>query len=203
MKLTTITITLLLPTLALAEPQPRPPGPGGSCGHGWLSSGSFCVPQDAVSKPPNGNSPWVPAQRPVKSRGKTKGVRYVTDKPTEGKHMNDDDERPWERDEDAWIADRRKSGLIRDITDECIARERFRSYNATMKALADKRSRPRRVSAPRKPPSLTRALREAKKAGVNVAAATITSQGVALTFGEAATGSDANPWDEVLKNVAN
>jgi hypothetical protein len=61
MKLTTIMFALLLPTLALAEPQPqpRPPAPGGSCGHGWLSSGSFCVPaqgaQDAVPKQPGGS----------------------------------------------------------------------------------------------------------------------------------------------------
>jgi hypothetical protein len=54
MKLITTTIMVLLPTFALAQPLPlpKPPGPGGSCGHGWLSSGSFCVPtqgaQDAV-----------------------------------------------------------------------------------------------------------------------------------------------------------
>jgi hypothetical protein len=54
----------LAPTLALAAPlpQPKPPGPGGSCGHGYVSSGSFCVPrqgaQDAIPKPPNGTCPW-------------------------------------------------------------------------------------------------------------------------------------------------
>jgi hypothetical protein len=39
-------------------PLPKPPGPGGSCPHGYLSSGSYCVPsqgaQDAVPKPPTG-----------------------------------------------------------------------------------------------------------------------------------------------------
>jgi hypothetical protein len=25
-------------------PLPKPPGPGGSCPHGYLSSGSYCVP---------------------------------------------------------------------------------------------------------------------------------------------------------------
>jgi hypothetical protein len=43
-------------------PQPKPLGPGGSCPHGYLASGSFCVPsqgaQDAVPKPPNGSCPW-------------------------------------------------------------------------------------------------------------------------------------------------
>jgi hypothetical protein len=54
----------LLPTLTLAEPlpQPKPVGPGGSCPHGWMSSGSSCVPsqgaQDAIAKPPNGTCPW-------------------------------------------------------------------------------------------------------------------------------------------------
>jgi hypothetical protein len=54
----------LLPTLTLAEPlpQPKPAGPGGSCPHGWVSSGSYCVPsqgaQDAIAKPPNGTCPW-------------------------------------------------------------------------------------------------------------------------------------------------
>ena len=37
-------------------------GPGGSCPHGYLASGSYCVPsqgaQDAVTKPPNGTCPW-------------------------------------------------------------------------------------------------------------------------------------------------
>ena len=62
MKLTTtILLVLLLPTLALAQPLPlpKPLGPGGSCPHGWLSSGSYCVPsqgaQDAIPKPPGGS----------------------------------------------------------------------------------------------------------------------------------------------------
>jgi hypothetical protein len=51
-------------TLALAQPLPlpKPPGLGGSCPHGWLSSGSYCVPsagaQDAIAKPPGGSCPW-------------------------------------------------------------------------------------------------------------------------------------------------
>jgi len=60
-----ITLPLaLLPSLALAEPLPlpKPAGPGGSCPHGWLASGSFCVPsqgaQDAIARPPNGTCPW-------------------------------------------------------------------------------------------------------------------------------------------------
>jgi hypothetical protein len=36
--------------------------PGGSCPHGFLASGSFCMPssgaQDAIAKPPNGTCPW-------------------------------------------------------------------------------------------------------------------------------------------------
>jgi hypothetical protein len=43
-------------------PVPKPPGPGGSCPHGYMSSGSFCVPsqgtQDAIAKPANGTCPW-------------------------------------------------------------------------------------------------------------------------------------------------
>jgi hypothetical protein len=43
-------------------PQPKPPGPGGSCPHGWLSSGSYCVPsqgaQDAIAKLANGTCPF-------------------------------------------------------------------------------------------------------------------------------------------------
>jgi hypothetical protein len=62
MKLTaTIMIAMLLPTLALAQPLPvpKPSGPGGSRPHGWLSSGTYCVPsagaQDAVPRPPGGS----------------------------------------------------------------------------------------------------------------------------------------------------
>ena len=33
----------ILPALAQPLPQPKPPGPGGSCPHGYMSSGSFCV----------------------------------------------------------------------------------------------------------------------------------------------------------------
>jgi len=52
----------ILPALAQPLPQSKPPGPVGSCPHGWLSSGSYCVPsqgaQDAIAKPPNGTCPW-------------------------------------------------------------------------------------------------------------------------------------------------
>jgi sugar/nucleoside kinase (ribokinase family) len=95
---------------------------------------------------------------------------------------------------------RQRAVNMRDFMDDWIERKAVESFNATKRAL-DKPSRPRRAAA--RKPSLAAALREAKKAGVPVAAATITGQGVALTFGEATTGTDANPWDEVLKNVAN
>ena len=43
-------------------PQLKPPGPGGSCPHGWLSSGSYCVPGpnagDAIPKPSRGSCLW-------------------------------------------------------------------------------------------------------------------------------------------------
>jgi hypothetical protein len=29
-------------------PLPKPPSPGGSCAHGWLSSGSYCVPSQGA-----------------------------------------------------------------------------------------------------------------------------------------------------------
>ena len=39
----------LVTTTALTEPLPvpKPPGPGGSCPHGYISSGSYCVPSGA------------------------------------------------------------------------------------------------------------------------------------------------------------
>jgi hypothetical protein len=43
-------------------PQPKPIGPGGACPHGYVTSGSFCMPsqgaQDAIALPPNGTCPW-------------------------------------------------------------------------------------------------------------------------------------------------
>jgi hypothetical protein len=64
---TAIALVLMLAlagTAALAEPLPvpKPPGAGGSCPHGYIASGSFCIPSsgaaDAVAKPSNGTCPW-------------------------------------------------------------------------------------------------------------------------------------------------
>ena len=60
-------VLALSATVALADPLPvqKPLGPGGSCPHGYVTSGSFCVPtqgaQDAIPKPPNGTCPngWL------------------------------------------------------------------------------------------------------------------------------------------------
>jgi Na+-transporting NADH:ubiquinone oxidoreductase subunit NqrC len=49
-----------------------------------------------------------------------------------------------------------------------------------------KRRRQRKVT-------LSRALREAQKAGVSVSGATLTAEGVTLTFGQAPTEAN-NPW---------
>jgi hypothetical protein len=56
-------ILVLSATAASAEPLPvQRPQQGGSCAHGYISSGSFCVPsqgaRDAIPKPPNGSCPW-------------------------------------------------------------------------------------------------------------------------------------------------
>jgi len=57
-------VLALSATAAFAEPLPvsKPPGPSGSCPHGYLASGSYCVPSrgaaDAIAKPPNGTCPW-------------------------------------------------------------------------------------------------------------------------------------------------
>ena len=64
MKTLTLIAALLAATAAHTEPLPlpKPQGPGGSCPHGWLSSGSYCVPsagaQDAVPEPPGGSCAW-------------------------------------------------------------------------------------------------------------------------------------------------
>jgi hypothetical protein len=58
------TVLALFAPAVLAEPLPvpKPPGPGGSCPHGYIASGSFCMPSqgaaDAIAKPPNGTCPW-------------------------------------------------------------------------------------------------------------------------------------------------
>jgi len=48
-------------------------------------------------------------------------------------------------------------------------------------------------------PNLASALKQASKAGVAVAGATITADGVTLEFGQPdAVKTNTNPWDEVL-----
>ena len=107
-----------------------------------------------------------------------------------------------ELDENVYIGRLRDAGVFKTFEAEVLERVQFRHLARLMKEGAFDKPQPPRARE-RKPPTLTRALREAKKAGVPVAAATVTGQGVVLTIGEAATDSDANPWDEVLKNVAN
>jgi hypothetical protein len=52
----------LVTTTGLTEPLavPKPPGPGGSCPHGYLAFGSYCVPRqgasDAIAKSPNAHA---------------------------------------------------------------------------------------------------------------------------------------------------
>lgn len=64
MKFLIAVIIATVATTALAEPLPvaKPLGPGGSCPFGYISSGSYCIPnrgaQDAIAKPPNSNCPW-------------------------------------------------------------------------------------------------------------------------------------------------
>jgi hypothetical protein len=50
-------------------------------------------------------------------------------------------------------------------------------------------------------PSLRSLIKQAERAGKTVTS--IERDGVTLAFGETATSSDANPWDEVLKNATN
>jgi hypothetical protein len=79
----TTIIALLISTALLVEPSPvpKPPSPGGSCPHGYIESGSSCVPArsvaDAIAKPVNGTCPWgsravatVCAASPVLSKHK-------------------------------------------------------------------------------------------------------------------------------------
>jgi len=106
-----------------------------------------------------------------------------------------------ELDENEYIGRLRSAGVFRNVADELRERVGFRHFARLIKeGVFDKRSQPPRARAPRKP-SLARALREAKKAGVNVAAATVTGQGVALTFGERAAGT--NQQDEVETGYRN
>jgi hypothetical protein len=52
----------LVNTTVLTEPLavPKPPGPGGSCPHGYLAFGSYCVPRQGASDAiaTNGTCPW-------------------------------------------------------------------------------------------------------------------------------------------------
>jgi hypothetical protein len=52
---------IVLALVQFVEPLPMP-FHGGSCAHGWVRSGSFCVPsqgaQDAIPLPRNGNCPF-------------------------------------------------------------------------------------------------------------------------------------------------
>lgn len=57
---------------------------------------------------------------------------------------------------------------------------------------------PRRKIKPRKRKlTLDRALRQAEKAGLRVASAVLTPEGVKLELGESEGGQTANPWDTV------
>jgi hypothetical protein len=56
-------LLLLIASTAIVVAEPLPiPNRGGSCPHGYIASGSFCVPsagaQDAIAKPPGGSCPW-------------------------------------------------------------------------------------------------------------------------------------------------
>jgi hypothetical protein len=53
-------------------------------------------------------------------------------------------------------------------------------------------------------PSMARAIRQALKAGLNIASASASLDGWSLTFanGEEVQASSSNPWDEVLQRDA-
>ena len=105
-------------------------------------------------------------------------------------------------DEGEWIERLRSAGVFHNVADELRERVGFRHFTRLVReGVFDKPSRPRRTRGERKP-SLAPALREAKKAGVNVATATITGQGVALTFGEAAK-TDSNELDQWMEKHKN
>jgi hypothetical protein len=96
---------------------------------------------------------------------------------------------------------------ILDFTDTLA--KRWRAHNAGAIAAAHARGlgpvfnfepapqpAPRRRPHRTRPPSLTKALREAKKAGIPVTGATFTADSVSLSFGEAAksNGNDLDQW---------
>ena len=124
--------------------------------------------------------------------------------------MANDDDVAWYDDENVWIEHQRNAGAFRNYEDECRARVMFRHFPKIMERVLDnKASQPPIPDVPKenagnkaRKPSLERALLEAKKAGVNVAAATVTGQGVALTFGEAAK-TDSNELDQWMEKHKN
>ena len=106
----------------------------------------------------------------------------------------------WEMDESEWLELQRNAGAFRSFEDECIALVTFRHMVKLRERGVFDKPQPRRTRE--RKPSLPRALREAKQAGVNVAAATITGQGVVLTFGEAAK-TDSNELDQWMEKHKN
>jgi general secretion pathway protein D len=78
-----VTLAMLTPSLALA--QSKPVGPGGSCPHGYMSSGSFCV-----AAAPNGegydlnfeNAPVSTLAKVI--LGDILGVGYIIDPRVQG-----------------------------------------------------------------------------------------------------------------------
>ena len=110
--------------------------------------------------------------------------------------------------EDDWLE--RNASVIHDLFNDWIEHNAAANFAATQEALGYTAATRRAIEQPSRPPrararkpSLARALSEAKEVGVNVAAATITGEGVALTFGEAAksSGNELDQWMEKHKNA--
>jgi hypothetical protein len=84
---------------------------------------------------------------------------------------------------------------------------RFKAIEFDPVPLKDAESKPRELKKPEKPlrarrkPSLARMIRRAELSGKKVASVTV--DGVTLTFGEPAGGDDNNnnSWDEVLEHA--
>jgi hypothetical protein len=83
--------------LTLRYLRDSPTGPGGSCPHGYLASGSYCVPtqgaQDAVPKPPNGSCPWGVARerKLLSARGQRAALKgaWLVSTPVDGPEGRD------------------------------------------------------------------------------------------------------------------